>query len=247
MTDWQTRESRALIIALLASLALWNLPFGGYLLYPFKLFATWLHESSHGLVMLLTGAGFDRMEIYKDTSGLAYAAGPVGPPEQAAIASAGYMGTALAGAVFLVLGRTRRGAGAVLAGLSALLALSAALFVRNRFGAVALAVGALALLAAALLAGDRIARVLVNFVAVQACINAVLDIRVLLRTNMVVNGEVVRRSDAHNMAAATFGPAWLWAVVWLLWSLACFYVALRLIGQPVLARPPPAPAPAEPT
>ena len=41
-------ELRTLAIALLASLLLWNLPFGGVLLYPFKLLATWLHELSHG-------------------------------------------------------------------------------------------------------------------------------------------------------------------------------------------------------
>jgi hypothetical protein len=39
-------ELRTLAFALLASLLLWNLPFGGVLLYPFKLLATWLHELS---------------------------------------------------------------------------------------------------------------------------------------------------------------------------------------------------------
>ncbi len=37
-------ELRTLALALLASLLLWNLPFGGVLLYPFKLLATWLHD-----------------------------------------------------------------------------------------------------------------------------------------------------------------------------------------------------------
>ena len=54
-----------------------------------------------------------------------------------------------------------------------------------------------------------------------------LDIRVLFRANLVVNGEVMQRSDAHNMAEATFGTAWLWAGVWLAWSFALFYIALR--------------------
>jgi hypothetical protein len=48
-------ELRTLAVALLASLLLWNLPFGGVLLYPFKLLATWLHELSHGLAMMITG------------------------------------------------------------------------------------------------------------------------------------------------------------------------------------------------
>src|SRR5690606_38633538 len=95
-------ELRTLAIALLASLLLWNLPFGGILLYPFKLLATWLHELSHGIAMILTGAGFDHIVIYRDTSGLAYAYTSVGSLGTAIIAAAGYMGTPLWGAVLLV-------------------------------------------------------------------------------------------------------------------------------------------------
>jgi hypothetical protein len=65
-------ELRTLAFALLATLLLWNLPVGGVLLYPFKLLATWLHESSHGLAMMVTRVGFDHMHIFRDTSGLAY-------------------------------------------------------------------------------------------------------------------------------------------------------------------------------
>ncbi len=222
-------RNRALVIALLVSLVLWNLPFGGLLLYPFKLFATWLHELSHGVVMLVTGAGFDHLEIYRDTSGLAYARYGVSGPAGAAIASAGYMGAPLFGAVFLVLGQTRRGARSVLAALGLMLALSAALFIRNNFGLVAVGIGAAAFLVAAAFAGEALAVLLVNFVAAQSCINAVLDIRVLFRENLVVNGQAMQASDAHSMAEAAFGPPWLWAVVWMVWSLALFFVALRLV------------------
>ena len=104
------QRQRALILALLASLLLWNLPFGGLVLYPFKLLATWLHEMSHGAVMLLSGAGFDHLEIFSDTSGLAQAKHAIGVGGRAAIHCAGYMGTALFGAFLLVLGQTRPGA-----------------------------------------------------------------------------------------------------------------------------------------
>src|ERR1043165_5545145 len=98
----ESHELRTLAIALLASLVLWNLPFAGVLLYPFKVLATWLHELSHGLAMIITGSGFDRMVIYRDTSGLAYAYTSVGSFGTAIIAAAGYMGTPLWGAVLLV-------------------------------------------------------------------------------------------------------------------------------------------------
>ena len=222
-------RQRTLALALLASLLLWNLPFGGLLLYPFKLLATWLHELSHGILMLATGAGFDHMEIYRDTSGLAFAEHGVERAGRAAIAAAGYMGTPVVGAALLVLAQSRRGTRGALMGLGLALAFSAALFVRNGFGLAAVSIGAAACFLAAFVAGARATGVIVSFIAAQLCINAVLDIRVLYRANLVVNGEVMGASDAHNMARATFGTPYMWATVWLIWSFVLFYLALRLM------------------
>jgi hypothetical protein len=223
------RQERALVVALIASLLLWNLPFGGVLLYPFKLFATWLHEMSHGLVMLLSGAGFSHLEIFRDTSGIAYAENGVGGLGRAAIASAGYTGAATLGGFLLVLGQSERRARRVLYALGAALAVSLLFWVRNPFGMTAVAIAALVCLVAGRFASERIALFAVNFVAAQSCINAVLDIRVLFRPQLVINGQVVGASDAHNMAAASFGTHWLWASIWLGWSFLCFYIALRVV------------------
>jgi hypothetical protein len=220
--------SSHMVVALLASHLLWNLPFGGLVLYPFKLFATWLHEMSHGMVMLVSGAGFSHLEIFRDTSGIAYAEGGVGAIGRAAIASAGYTGAALLGAVLLVLGQHGRGARRVLFGLGAALLVSLLFWVRNDFGIGAVAAAAGFCLLAARFLPERAALHVVHFIAAQACVNAVLDIRVLFRTQLVINGEVVGASDAHNMAAATVGGHLLWAGVWLGWSFVCFYAALRV-------------------
>jgi hypothetical protein len=222
-------RQRAIAIGLLASLVLWHLPFGGLVLYPFKLLATWLHELSHGLVMLVVGAGFERMEIYRDTSGLAFAQAGVSRAGRAAIAAAGYMGTPLCGAALLVLGQTGRSARRLLAGLAVFMAASTAIWIHNDFGRAARAAIAAALLVVAIWPGRRAAVWLASFVAAQACINALLDIRVLFRTNLVVDGQVMRNSDAHDMAAACGGTTALWAGVWLVWSLALLYAALRII------------------
>jgi hypothetical protein len=243
MEDPHQLQRRALAISLLASLLLWNLPAGGFVLYPLKLLATWIHEMSHGLVMTAAGAGFSHLEIFRDTSGIAYAEGGATRMGRAAIASAGYMGTAAVGGVLLVLGQTKRGARGLLAALATTLAVSAALWIRNDFGVWVAVAGASALAAGALFFRPAAATFTVNFIAAQACIHAVLDIRVLFRPNLIVGGEVVRNSDAHNMAAATFGAAWMWAMLWLLWSFVVFFVALRVayvrqVG-PIGAVPPP--------
>jgi hypothetical protein len=225
--DARRAGNRLLLLAILVTLLLWNLPYGSYPLYPFKIFATWLHEGSHGLLMLLTGAGFDHMEIFRDTSGLAYPKSGIATIPQAIVSSSGYMGTAFFGALFLVLGRTERGSRGVLIGIGATMLLSAALFVRvSTFGVVATCVGGAAFVAAGF-ANAQVAAFLLNFVAAQSCINAVLDIRVLFSATMYVNGRPQAQSDAHTVAELLGGPPWMYAVIWLIWSFALFYGALR--------------------
>ena len=236
-------NSRLLLAALLATLVLWNVPYGWFALYPFKVFATWLHEMSHGVAMLVTGAGFRKMEIFRDTSGLAFPDGGVSRAAQAFISSAGYMGTAFFGAMFLVLGRTARGARKILLALGAVMALSALLWVRNTFGIAATAAGGAILALAGWKAGEAAAGFLVNFLAAQSCINAVLDIRVLFGQTMYVNGQPHGQSDAHTVARMIGGPYWIWAASWLVWSFALFYVALvKVRPAPAGEVPPAAPA-----
>lgn len=234
-------ELRTLALALIASLLLWNLPFGGVLLYPFKILATWLHEMSHGLVMIATGAELDRVVIYRDTSGLSYAVWAISEPGTAAIAAAGYMGTSLWGAVLLVATPTAKAARWALLLVAALL-LATALFAvvptpeEGHFGEWALVALAGGVAACALLLPPRARIFGAHFLAAQACINALLDIRVLLRPTQAVNGVPSESSDASQMAFNTFGThaGWaihFWAIVWLVWSLVVLFVALRLSGS----------------
>jgi hypothetical protein len=221
------RQEHALMLALLLSLLLWSLPFGGFLLYPFKLISTWVHEMGHGVAMMVTGAGFWRLDIYPDTSGLAFQEHSSEGPAVALIASAGYMGASLLGGFLLVLSQRWHRSRTVLFGLAVALGLSL-LWVRNDFGQGVVAMGAVVLLLLARFAPESVAIFLANFVAAQACINAVLDIRVLFLPMLVIDGKIVQVSDASRVAAATFGPPAMWAVFWMIWSFACVYIALRL-------------------
>ena len=229
-------ELPTLAVALLASLVLWNLPFGGVILYPFKLLATWLHELSHGLAMMLTGTGFDHVLIYRDTSGLAHAQSSAGAFASALIAAAGYMGTPLWGALLLVATPTARAARRALVAIAVLLGASALFAVGNEFGQWAIGGIGVAFALAALLVPARARLFVVHFVAAQACVDAVLDIRVLLRPLQVVDGQIAGASDATNMALATFGTrddwaVWSWAIAWLVWALVVLFVALRVSAR----------------
>lgn len=222
---------RPLALALVASVLLYQVPYGAYVLYPFKLFGTWLHEGSHALIMLLTGAGFERMEVFRDGSGLAHADRASGPTAGAFIAAAGYMGAPLWGAAIVAIARDDRGARRALVALGVLLAVTAVASIDNRFGQVALGATGAGLLVLAAIPGPRLHLALAHLIGAQACIGALVDIRVLYRPNLVVDGKVVRDSDAHSMALASFGTdadwaVWLWASIWLAWSLAILFFAL---------------------
>ncbi|MCW5807449.1 MAG: M50 family metallopeptidase [Deltaproteobacteria bacterium] len=235
------RELRTVAVGLLVSLVLWNLPFGGVLLYPFKILATWLHELSHALIMVVTGVGVERVVIFRDTSGLAFPAGEANAVANAFIAAAGYMGTPLWGALLLAATPTARAARIAMLVLAALLLVSALTIVEAPpqdpwFGRWTVIVMAGVFAAAAVFVPGRWRLVTAHFIAVQSCVNALLDIRVLLRPSQMVGGRPTTASDAHNMAYATFGThdawaVWTWAAIWLLWSLAVLYVALRLSGS----------------
>lgn len=228
---------RAWALALVVSLLLWNLPFGGVLLYPFKLLATWLHESSHAVLMEVTRVGLDRMVIYEDSSGMAYAAGLSNRFVRPYIAAAGYMGTPLVGGVLLVLTSTAARARWLLIAMGTALAMSALWVLANDFGQHAIGAMALVFLGVGALAPGRVRMGAMQFVAAQACVHALLDIRVLFRAVQYVDGKPAAMSDAHTMAAVTFGSTerwavWLWASAWLLWSLAVCFVAVRLAARP---------------
>jgi hypothetical protein len=234
--DARARLDTFLVVALLASLVLWNVPYGFVALYPFKIFATWLHESSHALAMAVLGVGVDRLEIFRDTSGLAHPAAAASPLAQAIISSAGYMGTAFFGALFLVAGRTERGARFILAGVGLAMAATVVLAVRNVFGVAAVGGFALALLGLARWGSPRLGGFVLQFLAAQSCVNAVLDIRVLYGSTLTVDGQPRAVSDADAVAAVLGGPAALWATLWLLWSFGLFYVALRWLRAPAAPR-----------
>lgn len=236
-------QLRTLAISLLVSLLLWNLPFGGGILYPFKQLATWFHEMSHGLLMIATGAQLDHIVIYRDTSGLSFAVSPVEPLGTAAIAAAGYMGTPLWGALLLVTTPTPRAARVALFVLGAAMLVTAIVIVTptpngSYFGPYVIAGIGVGIAVCGAILPARLRVFCAHFIAAQACINALLDIRVLFRPMQVVNGVVAGTSDSTAMAESTFGTRepWAvttWALIWLAWSVIVLFVAMRISGSQV--------------
>jgi hypothetical protein len=198
----------AIAVSLIASLT----PWGPTLLYPFKLFTTWVHESSHALMTLLVGGRVTAVTIEPNTSGLTHGLVPASRIARGLVASAGYLGAALVGCLLMAATRVERRARTILYGIGAFMLLTAVVWMRNVFGVVVVLVWGLALVTMARRRMANVLRFLLSLLAVQVALNSVYDIRVLF----LVDGP----SDAATMARLFLLPAWFWAATWMLMSVA---------------------------
>lgn len=124
------------LIAVVLTLLLYFLPVGRSLTYPFLLFATFVHESSHAIVSVLTGGHVDSLTVALDGSGLTYSRGGFG----ILVSSAGYVGTALFGGLLLVLSKDSSRTKTVLMGCAVLAATVTAAFVGHTSNIIVLPV-----------------------------------------------------------------------------------------------------------
>lgn len=203
-------------------LVFWDSP----LLWPVKLLVVMGHESGHAVATLLVGGEVQRVVLSADQSGACLSALPPGAWPTILVYSAGYVGSAIAGAVLLVLAFGFRLARGVLAAYALWLAAMAFLVAGSGF-TVAFCLGMAVVLGAAArwlpLLGVRL---LVLFLASFTGLYALFDLR-----DELWNASVRAHSDAALLAALTPVPALVWAGVWTLASLAILglgaFVSLR--------------------
>mmetsp|Transcript_25305 Transcript_25305/g.54459 ORF Transcript_25305/g.54459 Transcript_25305/m.54459 type:complete len:297 (-) Transcript_25305:440-1330(-) len=214
ISELWARDKR-LLRAILVIVILLNAPVGKYLLYPFVIFSTWIHESFHGLAALSIGGKISWLNIYPDGSGLANTIIPLGNFQRAWVASAGYQGTAVTGGIMLMFRRTHIGARVGTCGMGLGMLLSCILFVRNAFGLATLVLMGVLLV----IAGWRLPPFWVGelyaLLAATACLNAITSIRVLFFVTEANIGGVVRSSDANTMQNITKIPSYGWASAWM--------------------------------
>lgn len=119
----ENRDFWLAVAGFVLALVLWQVQGLYFLTYPLRLFVTMVHELGHGLSSILTGGEFLRFEVSERGAGLAYTRGGI----RAVVIQAGYLGTAIFGAVLLVLtyrtgrpGRVAIGIGILLGALTLL-------------------------------------------------------------------------------------------------------------------------------
>jgi hypothetical protein len=199
----------AAAVSLIVSLTPWS----QFLLYPFKLFTTWVHECGHALMTVLVGGQVTSIAIEPDTSGLTLSLVPVGRAARGLVASAGYLGAAVVGCLLLAATRVEKWAHVILLSLGAVMLLTLVLWMRNLFGFGVVLTWGVALVALARRGLGNAPRFLLSLLAIQVALNSVYDIRVLFLTD---RGE----SDAVAMARLFLLPSWVWATAWMVASAA---------------------------
>src|ERR1043166_5453147 len=88
---------KLLLLATAVTMALWFVPYSNILLYPLRLFVTFIHESGHALAALISGGSVDSLTVFPNGEGVTYTRG--NPVWSWRTLSGGYLGTAVSAPV----------------------------------------------------------------------------------------------------------------------------------------------------
>jgi hypothetical protein len=215
-----------LIVAAIATIGLWQVPAGNYILYPFTILATWFHEMGHGLMALLLGGQFRKLEIFGNGSGVATYAmslslAPIGP---ALVAFSGPMGPPIAGAALILASRSFKTATLSLKILGGFLLVSTIIWVRSLFGIVAIPLLGLIILGIALKAPRWVQGFTVQFLGVQACVSTYHQLDYLFSYSAGSMG----LSDTAQIQQQLLLPYWFWGGLMAVASLVILVQSLRI-------------------
>jgi len=213
-----------LLLASLVTLGLWYMPYSDYLLYPLRLFVTFIHESGHAFAALISGGDVKSLQIHTDGSGVTMTSEPFWSIWL--VLSGGYLGTTLFGASMLQVGRfshVRNVGKTTLYLIAGYLALVTLLWGHNPFTLVAGIVLSAGLFALARFSPPRVAEFLAAFLAVQCCLNALGDLRILLQITSSGQGP---DNDALFMSQHYLLPPIFWALLWSAMALGMLTLSL---------------------
>ncbi len=212
-------------LAFIVVLILWNVPQLDFILYPFRLFVTFVHESGHGLAAILTGGVWSRFEVMPSGAGFAVTAGG----SRAVILAAGYLGAAFFGAALFYLANrvphTRVISVALGIGLIAISWLYGGLFTTAFFVGTLMGI---ILIVLARRAHPDVNLIVLNILAMLTGLNAVLDVISLVSNTGATLGAIRNDAAAFSAEIAPLIPAVVWAALWAL-------IAVAMVGVSVYA------------
>ena len=215
-----------LIGAAVATVVLWQIPYGDYILYPFTILATWFHEMGHGLAAIFLGGNFQQLEIFPNGSGVATHSGRLflGPIGRAFVAAAGLMGPPIAGAILILASRSFKTASISLKILGGFLLFSVLIWVRSLFGIVAILLLGLIILGIGIKGNRWFQGFSIQFLGVQACISTYHQLDYLFTPTAGPLGV----SDTGQIQRQLLLPYWFWGGLIAVASLVILIQSLRI-------------------
>ncbi len=213
------------------TLIIWNLPFGGILLYPFVLLGTWFHEMGHGLMALILGGEFLKLEIFANGSGLAYT-NPKGfwinyDIGRALVGLGGLLGPPIAGSIMIISGRHKKWARISLIILACMIFLSVGIWIRTVWGIIILSIIGLFIVYVSWKGSTRNQQLLVQYLGLQASLSTFLQVFYLFTEKATVGGKEAL-SDTAKIAQHTFGNYFMWGCIISVITIAIIIYSFKL-------------------
>jgi len=204
---WQLIALTALVAAL------WTTP----VIVPLKILVVFLHEGSHALAALVTGGSVEAITLSPREGGTTLTLGG----NAFVLMSAGYLGSLLIGVALFLAALRGRADRWVMAGMGALMLLTAALYMRESFALIFTLVTGTALLTAARFLPHQVADLTLRVIGLTSMIYVPLDIF----SDTIARAHLP--SDAHMLAQTFGGTTVMWGGLWLILSLATVATTLR--------------------
>ncbi len=203
------QASQALVVAIVATLVLYWVPYLNLLSWPLLMLSTLVHELGHGVTAILLGGRFERMTMWPDGSGVASYRGAFGSLAQASIAAGGLIGPPLAALLLFLAGRRSRSAHIGLGVFAAFLLLLTVLWAASIFTVMFCLVLAAVLGLLAWKASPAWSQMVCVFLAVQLSL-ASFSRADYLFTPVANTGGGRMPSDVSQIAEALWLPYWVW-------------------------------------
>jgi len=224
--SYLVKRERNLLIGGAILIVLMNIETGRYVLYPFLILSTWVHECCHGIAAYLCGGYVAIMRIYENGGG---ATNVADYSSRAFIASAGYPGTAVTGCLLLLFRRTTLGPTIGTIGLGLFMLLTVLVWIGNTFGRIIISVEGIVLVVSGWLLPAAVLDNLYAFIALTISLNACERIQDIFAYGEMAEEDssgYVTRTDATTVAEYWPGDYRVWATSWLITSIVLTAVGI---------------------
>ena len=181
------------------------------------MFVVLMHEIFHGLAAFFTGGKIVTIFIETNLGGGCTTRGGI----PFVIASSGYLGSLLTGALLFLSGNNKKLSMWVCTGLAALLLLFTSNFIVGLIGIVTALIFAVLLFLSPRFFNETIHSYFVKIMGLVSCMYVIVDMKEDLLTLEY------RLTDAQMLADAAGGPAVVWGLIWLTISILVVYFLFR--------------------